>query len=290
MPASVVVTGWMVLETSRAGDADARAAGQPAADEDVADADSKTRDQVLWDKETNDECCGGDDVQQNLGLIAGLLLSLIPCLLVLVGLVVRTSSSKVTGNGKNRRMQTRRVGCTALRAAALLCHRRSPSPPSPPPLPPHAPPPPPSPPGAPPPPYSPPPPLDVRLDRAVSTVVTNDAPLLNSTARFRALRGRVPLPSHDVVRATMAKLQRSSCAVVGAAPSLRGCRRLDELCTRFDIVIRVNDHAPVDACGRADIQVCARRAAAPRSARSHASCAALRSQISTRACPRWTPA
>ena len=277
----------MVLETSRAGDADARAAGHPAADDEDG-ADSKVRDQVLWDKET-EECCGGDDVQQNLGLIAGLLLSLIPCLLVLVGLVIRTSSSKVTGNGKNRRMQTRRVGCTALRAAALLCHRRSPSPPSPPPLPPHAPPPPPSPPGAPPPPYSPPPPLEARLDRAVSTVVTHDAALLNSTARFRALRGRVPLPSADVVRATMAKLQRSSCAVVGAAPSLRSCRRLDELCTKFDIVIRVNDHAPVDACGRADIQVrMLRRRRALQRPLSRLLCR-LRSRISTRASPRWTP-
>ena len=283
MPASV--TGSMVLETSRAGDADARAAGHPAADD---DEDSKARDQVLWDKETNEECCGGDDVQQNLGLIAGLLLSLIPCLLVLVGLVVRTSSSKVTGTGKNRRMQSRRVGCAALRAAALLCHRRSPSPPPPPPLPPHAPPPPPSPPGAPPPPYSPPPPLDVRLDRAVPpSSPTTPAAQLNGA--LRALRGRVPLPSPR----SCAPPWRSCSDRRAPSSAPRPAARLPpprRACTRFDIVIRVNDHAPVDACGRADIQVCARRAAAPRSARSHASCAALRSQISTRACPRWTPA
>ena len=257
MPATsvVVATGSMVLPTSAAGhpsaDADARAAGHPAADD---DADSKTRDQVLWDKETNEECCGGDDVQQNLGLIAGLLLSLIPCLLVLVGLVIRTSSSKVTGTGKNRRMQTRRVArrrcargaalpqalAVAAVAAAAAAARAAAA--------------------------------AVAAGRAAAAVLAaaaarrstrprrfhrrhRDTPLLNSTARLRALRGRVPLPSPDVVRATMAKLQRSSCAVVGAAPSLRSCRRLDELCTRFDIVIRVNDHAPVDACGRADIQV-----------------------------------
>ena len=64
----------------------------------------------------------------------------------------------------------------------------------------------------------------------------------------------VPLPSAAHVRAAMLSLRQASCAVVGAAPSLGRCAARHTVCSH-DVVIRVNDHPPLDGCRRTDIAV-----------------------------------
>ena len=71
--------------------------------------------------------------------------------------------------------------------------------------------------------------------------------------------GRPTLPAHVLpsagrVRWLTSQLRTASCAVVGAASSLSNCSGLNSLCN-YDVIIRVNDHAPVGSCMRTDIQV-----------------------------------
>ena len=87
------------------------------------------------------------------------------------------------------------------------------------------------------------------LDRATDLVIHADHA---NVSRFRL--GSVPLPSAAHVRAAMLSLRQASCAVVGAAPSLGRCAARHTVCSH-DVVIRVNDHPPLDGCRRTDIAV-----------------------------------
>ena len=86
--------------------------------------------------------------------------------------------------------------------------------------------------------------------------------LIVHAAHANATRFTHTLPTTRHVEDVMRRLQGASCAVVGAAPTLKRCRGLERICAH-DVVIRVNDHAPFDACGRCDIAVANQLACSP---------------------------